>query len=465
MNNTTPPPPINFFSNLEFEHCYKEMPVLGELPESLNGVLFRNGAGIFEQFGRRYKHTFECDGAINALKIENSKAFAAVKIIKSAGLKKELAQNKNLYGSKAIWPLRLLNNLRGNQKNVANTHVIPWQKKLFALMEGGKPTELDKESLTTIGETDFNGVISGTFSAHPHYVSKRNALYNFGMEYGKETILNFYELPDNSQAKKIGSVVLEKPVMLHDFIVTNNHLVFFISPLCLNIPKFLFAIGSFVDALEWRQELGTEIIIVPIDEPDNTQRFKTESFLSTHFGGAYEENGQIIVDYIHYADDKVFTNLGDGSELDWSNSDNHPHGSLHRAKINLSEQTFFSESRRDGFCEFPRIDEDVSGQKYSYLWLQSEEFIDNIFRAGISKIDDKNEVKTYLLEKGQLCSEPVPIIKKNTQDDGYIITLVFDSNINKSHYLVLTARDLKFQAKIELEQTIPITFHGSWVEN
>jgi len=30
--------------------------------------------------------------------------------------------------------------------------------------------------------------------------------------------------------------------------------------------------------------------------------------------------------------------------------------------------------------------------------------------------------------------------------------------------MLLTANDLKFQAKIELDQVIPITFHGSWVE-
>ena len=161
----------------------------------------------------------------------------------------------------------------------------------------------------------------------------------------------------------------------------------------------------------------------------------------------------------------MFESLGDGSELNWTRNDRHFHGNLHRAKINLTKNIFETKSRWDGFCEFPRLAENLSGGKYSYLWLQSEEYIDDLFRSSISKINEKNEVLTYLLEVGQLCSEPVPLLNSNgDEDSGYIITLVFDSKINKSHYLLLTATDLKLQAKIELDQVIPITFHGNWLE-
>lgn len=465
MSRYLPPSPMEFFSNLRKEHGFVEAKVVGQIPSEMNGVLYRNGAGLFEMFGRRCKHTFEADGAISALEIKNSRAYVASEIIKTKGLLEESRQGKNLYGSRAAWPIRFSNRIRGRDKNNANTHVITWQGRLFALMEGGKATELEPETLKVIGEVDFQGAVTGTFSAHPHYIVKRKALYNFGMSYGKDVTLNCYELPDLGPVRKIGALVLEKPVMLHDFITTENHLLFFVSPMCLSIPKVMLAIGSFADAFEWRPELGSEIIIVPIDDPQKISRFKTDPFMVTHFGGAFEVGNKVYADYIRYEDNKLFENLGDGSEISWEKNDKHTHGVLHRAEIDLDKLTFKSKPRWSGYCEFPRIMDGAMGRKYSNLWLQSEEYVNNIFRASISKINENDHVKKYLLEEGQLCSEPVPVPSpvSNQEEAGYIITLVFDSRTNKSHYLILTAKDLEFQARIQLDQTIPITFHGSWV--
>ena len=466
MSKNSLPSPINFFKNLEKEHEYIESSVVGNIPSELGGTLYRNGVGLFEQFGKRYKHTFEGDGAISAIRFENSSAYTSTKIVQSLGLLEEQGKSTNLYGSRASWFTRFKNGLKGKRKNTANTHIINWQDKLYALMEGGKPTQINRENLDTIGEADFGGVIKGTFSAHPHYVASRKTLYNFGMEYGRETILNFYELPEWDGARKIGSVALEKPVMLHDFIVTDNYLIFFIAPAQLLIWKMLLAIGSFIDCLKWDKEFQTEVIVVPIDDCENIIRFKTEPFLATHFAGAFEKDGNVFVDYIHYPDIKLFQNLGDGSELSWEENENHSHGKLHRGIIDLENRTFESTLRWSGHCEFPRVADRLSGGFYNYIWLQSEEYIDGIFRSSISKINDKNEVITYLLEEGQLCSEVIPIVPKDGRDDdGYVITLVFDSIINKSFHLLLTAKDLKFQARIDLEQVIPITFHGSWVSS
>lgn len=464
MNKKTPPSPIKFFKNLEKEHDFIEVSVTGEIPSSLNGILYRSGVGIFKQFGKRYKHTFEGDGAISAIKFEDSKAYISSKVIQSEGLLEEINKGKNIYGSKAPWYSRFINGLKNKRKNTANTHIVALQKGLYALMEGAKPTQIDFETLATIGEEDFNGEIKGTFSAHPHYVTSRECLYNFGLEYGKETKLNFYELPNRGKVRRIGGVTLEKPVMLHDFIVSDNYLIFFIAPAQLKIWKLLLSIGSFIDCLKWDEKSQTEIIVVPIDDCNKTYRFKTKAFFASHFAGAFEENGKIYVDYIHYPDIKLFENLGDGSELNWRESDNHSHGKLHRAEIEIKNNTFKSNLRWNGHCEFPRIAKKFSGKKYPDIWLQSEEYIDGFFRSSISRINERNEVVTFVCDEGHLCSEPVPITSEANGDScGYVLSLVFDSYKNISYYLLLTARDLKFQARIELSQAIPITFHGSWV--
>ncbi len=52
-----------------------------------------------------------------------------------------------------------------------------WQGRLFALWEGGMPTELHPDDLATIGEDDLGGVVLQTFSAHPHRIPSRQATY------------------------------------------------------------------------------------------------------------------------------------------------------------------------------------------------------------------------------------------------------------------------------------------------
>lgn len=71
------PAPRALFQNLRREHDFEEVPVLGQLPAHLQGTLYRDGVGQMEQFGRRYGHLFEADGAITALRLHNGKAQAA----------------------------------------------------------------------------------------------------------------------------------------------------------------------------------------------------------------------------------------------------------------------------------------------------------------------------------------------------------------------------------------------------
>ena len=165
------------------------------LPAALRGTLYRNGPGQFGQFGKRYAHPFEGDGAITAIRIADGRALGASRVTASAGLVEERAAGKLLYGTTAPWPRKMSNMLRGRHKNLANTSVVMWQGRLFALVEASKPTELAPDDLAMIGETDL-GVIHGAFSAHPHRVAARKAIYNFGIEYGRHTKLSLYELPD-----------------------------------------------------------------------------------------------------------------------------------------------------------------------------------------------------------------------------------------------------------------------------
>ena len=52
----------------------------------------------------------------------------------------ERAAGKMLYGVSAPWSRRIGNMLRGSEKNTANTSVMIWQDRLYAMVEGARPT-------------------------------------------------------------------------------------------------------------------------------------------------------------------------------------------------------------------------------------------------------------------------------------------------------------------------------------
>lgn len=52
-----------------------------------------------------------------------------------------------------------------------------------------------------------------------------------------------------------------------------------------------------------------------------------------------------------------------------------------------------------------------------------------------------------------------------SEDDGWLLTFVYDSNIDTSECLVLDAHDLKVEsvARIVPTQRVPYGFHGIWI--
>jgi carotenoid cleavage dioxygenase len=54
--------------------------------------------------------------------------------------------------------------------------------------------------------------------------------------------------------------------------------------------------------------------------------------------------------------------------------------------------------------------------------------------------------------------------RANDEDDGYVITLVLDSNTWKSEALVFDGRDIAVGpiARIRLPQRVPVGFHATW---
>ena len=445
------------------DHGFESLRVEGKLPAELAGTLYRNGPGLFGSFGRRYYHLFESDGALTAVRFGHGLAEGAHRVIVSAGLREERTAGRPLFGSVVSRPRRILNNVTGRGKNLANTNVLVWQGRLFALLEAAQPLQLSPEDLRTLGEEDFGGVVADTFSAHPHFVAARSAYYNFGMRFGARSAIDLYELPLRGPARRLATLPLATPTVLHDFIATERHLVFVLAPTRLLLGRALLGETRPERLFDWRPERGAELVVVPIDEPERVTRFRSEAFVVGHFANAFERGGEIVVDFVRHRDVSALGTMRDAAATGGAVLDMNL-GEACRAQLDVPRERFEAEALASVPCEFPTIDVRGAGGPRRFVWLT----VSAGGASGIARLDlEGGQLAAWWLPQGQHASEPVfaPRPGGRAETDGFVLVLVYDEASGTSHVAVLDAAapEAGPRGRAHFDHHVPVTLHGAWV--
>ncbi|HEX5745677.1 MAG TPA: carotenoid oxygenase family protein [Archangium sp.] len=458
---------LNAYRDFTRDHGFQPMRLEGRLPEDLKGTLVRVGPVSFGVGEQRYGHWFDGDGGALAVRFAEGGAWGAARAIDTPSIRAERTAGKVLYSNYGTAAPSLWRRMFGGTKNAANTSAMTWNGRLFALVESTIPTELSLEDLRTLGETTFEGVVGPAFSAHPHRVGSRRAAYNFGVHYGRVPLLDLYELPDSGPIRRMGSVPLPGMVMIHDFIATERHLLFFVAPMRIRIFRVLLGLGSFSDNFDWRPELGTEVLVIPIDEPSKVMRFQAEPFYTWHFGNAFEQDGRIVVDSVRYPD--FGTNQWLAEQIHgWASTD--AQGRLHRTTIDPKAGTLRTEQISDRRCEFPGATPLLSGARHRYVYLAAHSG-QKAWRGpqdALVKVDMETGRETVVtLGREHYASEPVFIPRPggSAEDDGWLLAQTYDATSDQTYLAVLDARTPEAGpvARAWLDHGFPFTFHGTWV--
>lgn len=454
--------------DLRDQHAFTPLRVEGVLPSELSGDLIRVGPGLFSRFGKRYGHLFDADGAVAAVRLKDGRAQGCCRVIEGpdllaerrAGRPRQFAFGTGVEG----FPRSL------KPKNAANTSVLAWNDRLFALYEPSLPTEFScGNDIRTGSESDLGGVVRGTFSAHPHYVPLRRTAYNFGLRvlpWG--SYLDFYELPDRGPARRLATHRFPGIATLHDFIVTDRHAVFLGSPIRLDWSALMLRRRTISDSLTWRPELGTSVLVVPLDEPARAIRFETEAIMLFHFVNAFERGGDIVLDFVRYPDfarpQRVTDEIMRGSPSTDSES------RLTRAVIELRRRVMSVERLWSRTCEFPVVAPRVltAEHRFSYLVAMAPgAAASTSFPTRLAKVDHATGVVVET-ELGSDCcaSEPVfvPRVAGVSEDDGYLLSLAFDARRGASFLAVVDAAAIEAGpiAKAWFDHPVPMSFHGIW---
>ena len=90
--------------------------------------------------------------------------------------------------------------------------------------------------------------------------------------------------------------------------------------------------------------------------------------------------------------------------------------------------------------------------------------------CAVARLDvTSGELRQWRLPTGQRTSEAVFVPRTggdpSDELDGYLLSLVYDGNRNRSHVAVLDAARLEDGpvARAWFDHFIPITFHGNWI--
>jgi all-trans-8'-apo-beta-carotenal 15,15'-oxygenase len=464
------PPWLAAFRDLPREHGFEPLEVEGVLPPGLVGTLYRNGPGLLSSFGERYRHWFDADGAVTAVRLtSDGRALGAARVVQTRGLIAERRAGRRLYGSYDTPMARPIRELfLGESKNPANTSVMFQRGRLLALCEAGKPVEIDPGSLATRGETDLGGAVIGAFSAHPHAIAARGATYNFGQRVGRRAFIDLYELPARGAARRLASVQTDGPSFVHDFVATDRHLVLVLAPVHMSLWSLLRKRGPMSSAT-WRPGRGTEIVVVPIDDPARVTRFRVPAFVLEHTANAYEVGGAIHFDFTHYESpdglERAVRGLVRG-EIEAA-----PATRLARGTLDPARRTLRIETVADVACELPRVAGAVESRRHRFVYavahMRPEAARLTPFDA-LVKIDvATGAVARISLGVDRYPSEAVFVARPDpsAEDDGWLLSLVYDVARDASFLAVLDARDPSgIVAKAWMNHHVPPGFHGIWRE-
>ena len=257
------------------------------------------------------------------------------------------------------------------------------------------------------------------------------------------------------------SIKLAGPTLVHDFIATDRHLVFFAPPLRLRLFRFLLGRGSYSENLEWKPELGTEIVIVPIDRPEQPIRIEAPAFFTWHHANAFERGDTIVVDFVRYDD-------FDSNDYLASFVEDRVRGSitseLGRAEIDLAARTYRYSPRYRTTCEFPRVAGRAVAKEERYVYVAARDSSEpGAFLDRIAKIDlETGDARSTSLGDLVFPSEPIFVGRPGTteEDDGYLLAHGYDAKRDRTDIVVLDARDLSTVARIDFGHPLPLTFHG-----
>jgi carotenoid cleavage dioxygenase-like enzyme len=436
--------------------------VVGELPKGLTGTLYRNGPNPRFAARDNNHHWFLGDGMVHAFRIRDGQVHYRNRWMRTPRWLSEDREREALFGS---WgnPGTTHPSVLGHDDGVANTSISIHAGKIMALEEAHKPFVFDPETLNPRGYEAFGGKFDGPFTAHPKFDPVTGELVFFGYSAGEPLSSDIiYGTVDRSGALQ-RNLRFKSPYcsMMHDFIVTPNHVIFPMLPLTGDKSRAMRGGPAYA----WEPAKGAFLGIMNRNSPSDPIRWiETDACYVFHVVNAWEVDDHIVADVMQYDTAPLFPDV-DGNRIAqsyakltrWTINPNGASGSVARTYLD------------DLSGEFPRFDDRVAGSAYCHTWYSGHFVPQPGFEFDTIVHRDLRSDHRHLwrLPPGDVVSEPIfaPRSSECSEADGWLLAVVYRRKEDHSQLVILEALNIGSGpvAVADVPRRVPFGFHGAWL--
>ena len=432
-----------------------DIKVIGELPKELSGMFVRNGPNPqFPPIGKY--HWFDGDGMLHGVRISNGKASYCNRFVRTKGYQIEHDAGHAIWSGLLEPPQP--NNPYGAFKNVANTALVWHAGQMMAVWEGGEPHAIKLPDLDTIGGYTYNGKLKSAFTAHPKVDPVTGEMMFFGYSFAPPFVK--YSVV-SAEGELLRTVPIDLPVgvMMHDFAITENYTIFLDLPLTFRPERMQRGQPAFMFESDRASRFG---IVPRHGDNSNIRWFESSPCFIFHTLNAYEEGDEVVLLACRMGSTTVLMSDVKQGETEGESA------RLYRWRFNLKTGAVREEMLDDVTSDFPRVNENLLGRKTRYgytarLTASAIPLFDGVIKYDFSS--GKSETHTF--GEGRYGGEAVFVPRPNAtnEDDGWLITFVYDQGSNTSELVVVNAEDMTGEpvARVIIPQRVPYGFHGIWI--
>jgi carotenoid cleavage dioxygenase-like enzyme len=429
------------------EETVTDLSVTGTLPSTLSGRYLRNGPNPITPPDPATYHWFTGDGMVHGIRIEDGEArWYRNRWVRSADVATALGEDPH--------PGPVVEGMDFS----SNTNVIAHAGRTYAIVEAGaRPYEMTYE-LDTVGPSDFQGTLPGGYTAHPKRDPQTGELHAISYYWAWGNQVQYSVVDVDGRVRRTVDIPVGGPVSIHDMSLTSTFAVIYDLPVLFS-PEALAEGFSF--PYRWSDDYESRVGLLPLEGgADDVVWCDVDPCYVFHPMNAYDEDGTVVVDLIRHP--KMFathlTGPDEGAPV------------LERWRIDSGGGKVVTELLDDRPQEFPRVDERVIGRQNRYGYsaaLDSQERDEAGFTIGGALIKHDlttgaSETRTFRGGAGEAIF--VPESATSEEDEGFVLSLVYDTEREASDLLILHAQDFTGDpvAVVHLPVRVPYGFHGNW---
>ena len=415
-----------------------DLEVRGTIPPELDGRYLRNGANPVTGMS---DHPFLGDGMIHGVRLRDGRA--------------EWYRNRYVQTPFLADTSKEVVDVAGTMMDMtaskANTHVVGHAGKILALEEGHFPYVLDGD-LNTVGPTDFGRPLKVPFTAHPKICPITGEMLAFGYFFA-EPYMTYHRVSADGQMVQTEPITVGGPTMVHDFNVTENHVVFMDLPACFDMQ--LAMKGEM--PIAWNADYPSRLGVMPRDGHDaDVVWYEIDPCYVFHPMNAYDDGNRIIMDVCHTERMSLDPTDGEGSPT-----------RLLRWTIDRETNRVREEPLDERACEFPRVHDDRVGLPHRYGYVVGLATPEQMGSAFYKYDLRSGECRTHEFTDGGQAGEPVfaACPGADGEDEGWLLSFVYRPDRDESDLVILDATQIEADpvATIHIPHRVPVGFHGSWL--